>query len=229
MSDSQKFPFARAMANMVSTIAEDNAAIRGRALPCHVVAVKGQIVTVQFDILPDGVQYPQITIPIATFAYVRYPIQVGDKGVTVPADVSLRGVSGLGTGIASLSLSPSLTPLFFVPIANSKWSDEDPDKLVLYGPDGAVLKTAKGDASVVAETGAVTAQAEKVTLKGMMFFDGPITQQNSGGGGDTTASMIGPVTIELDVTASGISLVNHTHDVVGVQSGGSTITTSKPK
>ncbi|HHL2710439.1 TPA: phage baseplate protein [Yersinia enterocolitica] len=229
MSDSQKFPFVRAMANMVNTIAQDNAAIRGQALPCHVVAVQGQIVTIQFEILPDGVQYPQITIPIATFAYIRYPIQVGDKGVTVPADVSLRGVSGLGAGMASPSLYPSLTPLFFVPIANSKWSDDEPDKLVLYGPDGAIMKTEKGDASVVVETGAVMAQAEKVTLKGMMFFDGPITQQKSGGGVDTTASMIGPVTIELDVTASGISLVNHTHDVEGVQSGGSTITTSKPK
>jgi hypothetical protein len=41
--------------------------------------------------------------------------------------------------------------------------------------------------------------------------------------------MIGPVTIELDVTASGISLVNHTHDVVGVQGGSSTIETGKPK
>jgi hypothetical protein len=229
MSIGQKLPFSKTLSNMVTASTQRSNALRGRALPCHVVAVKGQIVTVQFDMLPGDLQYPQITIPVATFTYIRYPVQIGDKGVTVPADVSLRGVSGLGTGMASLSLSPSLTPLFFVPIANSKWSDEDPDKLVLYGPDGAVLKTAKGDASVVAETGAVTAQAEKVTLKGMMFFDGPITQQNSGGGGDTTASMIGPVTIELDVTASGISLVNHTHDVVGVQGGSSTIETGKPK
>lgn len=228
MSDSQKFPFARAMANMVNTIAEDNAAIRGRALPCHVVAVQGQIVTVQFDILPDGVQYPQITIPIATFAYIRYPIQIGDKGVTVPADVSLRGVSGLGTGIASLSLSPSLTPLFFVPIANSKWSDEDPDKLVLYGPNGAILKTLDGSASVTVSPKKVEIKAEDIYLVGRIHLNGQILQDAEQIPGEAKASLIGPLTVEKDATINGISVSGHGHDVKNVQGGSSTITSEKP-
>lgn len=104
------------------------AELKGRELPCHVVDVSGQIVTVQFDMLPEGINFPQITIPVATFPYIRYPIQPGDRGVTIAADVSLRGVSGLGTGMATLSYSMSLTPLFFVPLANKDWSDEDPQK-----------------------------------------------------------------------------------------------------
>lgn len=228
MSDSQKFPFARAMANMANTIAEDNEAIRGRALPCHVVAVKGQIVTVQFDILPDGIQYPQITIPIATFAYIRYPIQIGDKGVTVPADVSLRGVSGLGTGIASRSFSPSLTPLFFVPIANSTWSDEEPDKLVLYGPDGAILKTLDGSASVTASPKKISIKAEDIYLVGRIHLNGQIVQDAGQISGDATASLIGPLNVEKDATVNGVSVSGHGHDVKNVQGGSSTITSEKP-
>ncbi|MGP0902107.1 phage baseplate protein [Serratia sp. CY76391] len=228
MSDSQKFPFARAMANMANTIAEDNEAIRGGALPCHVVAVKGQIVTVQFDILPDGIQYPQITIPIATFAYIRYPIQIGDKGVTVPADVSLRGVSGLGTGIASRSFSPSLTPLFFVPIANSTWSDEEPDKLVLYGPDGAILKTLDGSASVTASPKKISIKAEDIYLVGRIHLNGQIVQDAGQISGDATASLIGPLNVEKDATVNGVSVSGHGHDVKNVQGGSSTITSEKP-
>lgn len=218
----------RALSEYNSSFIDSNNSLEGQELPCHVVAVNGSIVTVQFDMLPSGTAWPEITIPVFGPEYIRYPIQVGDKGVTAAATVSLRGVSGLGVGVADMTPPPSLTALYFMPLGNVNWDGADPEKIELYGPKGAVLRTKKGDASVDVETGAVTAQAEKVTLKGMMFFDGPITQQSTGEGG-TEATMIGPVTIELDVTASGISLVNHTHDVLGVQSGGSTVTTSKPK
>lgn len=165
MSEGQKFPFIRAINNVVQNGAEDQAMLNGRSLPCHVVSVSGQIVTVQFDMLPDGVQYPQVTIPIATFTYIRYPIQKGDKGVTVAADVSLRGVSGLGTGIADRSFSFSLVPLFFVPLSNAGWSEEDPNKIVLYGPDGAILKTESGGGSVTVTDDDITINAGKsITL-----------------------------------------------------------------
>ncbi|WP_320734069.1 phage baseplate protein [Enterobacter kobei] len=236
MSNGQKFPFLKALNNAIHTANEDRAAIEGRSLPCHVVGVDGQIVTVQFDMLPDGTQYPQVTIPIATFEYIRYPIQIGDKGVTVAADVSLRGVSGLGTGIASRALTLSLVPLFFVPLSNAGWTKEDPNKIVLYGPDGAILKTADGASSITVEPGKITEKADAIYLTakniylggGTIHLNGPIVQ-DAGEMSDTSAKFIGPMDVTNDVKAGGISLMNHPHDVKNVQSGGSTILSEKPK
>lgn len=234
MSDSQKFPFLKAFNNAIQTGAQDRAEIAGRSLPCHVVAVDGQIVTVQFDMLPDGMQYPQITIPIATFEYIRYPIQKGDKGVTVAADVSLRGISGLGTGIASRALTFSLVPLFFVPLSNAGWTKEDSDKIVLYGPGGAILKTADGASSVTVEAGKIThkseaiyLEADNIYLKGVIHLNGTIVQ-DAGEMGDTTATLIGPLNVQNDTVANGVSVTNHEHDVEGVESGSSTKTSKKP-
>ncbi|MBL5926796.1 phage baseplate protein [Enterobacter asburiae] len=236
MSNGQKLPFLKAFNNAIQAGAEDRDMASGRSLPCHVVAVDGQIVTVQFDLLPDGVQYPEVTIPIATFEYIRYPIQVGDRGVTVAADVSLRGASGLGTGIASRTLSFSLVPLFFVPLSNAGWTKEDPNKIVLYGPDGGILKTADGASCIKVEPGKITESADAIYLNakniylggGTIHLNGPIVQ-DAGEMSGTAAEFIGPVTVTKDVTAGGVSLMNHPHDVKNVQGGSSTVESEKPK
>lgn len=235
MSDAQKFPFVKGLMSVVQTQSDDRAAIEGRSLPCHVVAVKDQIVTVQFDMLPDGTQYPQVTLPISTFPYIRYPIQVGDRGVTVAADVSLRDVSGLGTGIASRAFSMSLVPLFFIPLSNAGWSEEDPNKIVLYGPDGAILKTEDGASCVTVESGKITQQADAIYLNakniylggGTLHFNGPIVQDPDQMT-DTTATFIGPMDVTNDVVAGGVSLINHPHNVENVEPGGATITSKPP-
>ncbi|TQN80983.1 UNVERIFIED_ORG: hypothetical protein FHU00_0362 [Citrobacter freundii] len=234
MSNAQKLPFLRTLSEMMTNSGKEQAELKGRELPCHVVAVKGQIVTVQFDMLPEGISFPQITIPVATFRYIRYPIQPGDQGVTIAADVSLRGVSGLGTGMATLSYSMSLTPLFFVPLANKDWSEEDPRKIVLYGPDGAILKTEDGSSSVTVapdairqKSKAVYLDAQDIFLTGTIHLNGPIVQDKAQMK-DTTASLIGPLNVEKDAVINGVSVSGHGHDVVGVQSGGSTITSMKP-
>lgn len=133
--------------------------IRGQALPCHVVKVKGAIVTVQFDILPGEVNLPQVTVPVAGFEYIRCPVRRGDKGVVVPASVSLRGVSGLGTGLADMSAMPSLTSLFFVPLGNTDWEAVEADRLVMWGPSGVLLRTQDGSASVSIENGRIVLKA----------------------------------------------------------------------
>ncbi|WP_238392817.1 phage baseplate protein [Buttiauxella sp. 3AFRM03] len=184
---------------MIQTQTDDRFAMSGRSLPCHVVAVKGQIVTVQFDMLPDGIQYPEITIPIAASHYIHYRIQIGDKGVTVAADdVSLRGVSGLGAGIASKSFSGSLTPQFFVPLSNAGWEEEDPDT----GPAGVTLKTKSGGASVTVDDAAIT-----LTIGDQVL--------------ELSASGLTHNGVNIGAT--------HTHDVEDVESGGSTKTSEVPK
>ncbi|ECN8820292.1 phage baseplate protein [Salmonella enterica subsp. enterica serovar Newport] len=234
MSNAQKLSFLRTLSEMMTDSGRGQAELKGRELPCHVVAVKGQIVTVQFDMLPEGINFPQITIPVATFPYIRYPIQPGDKGVTIAADVSLRGVSGLGTGMATLSYSMSLTPLFFVPIANKDWSEEDPNKIVLYGPDGAIIKTEDGASSVTVQPGKITEKADEIHLEGKDIFlrgiihlNGTIVQ-DADQMTDTTASLIGPLHVKNDAVIKGVSVYGHDHDVRNVEGGNSTITSEKP-
>lgn len=229
MSNAQKTPFISTLSEMMKESDRSQAELKGRELPCHVVAVMGQIVTVQFEMLPEGINFPQVTIPVATFPYIRYPIQVGDRGVTVAADVSLRGISGLGTGMASLSYSMSLTPLFFVPIANTDWSKEDPNKIVLYGPDGAILKTEDGASSVTVEPGKATVKADaiyleaaNIYLKGTVHVTGAIVQDEG------EVSLIGPLAVQNEAVVNGVSISTHSHNVSGVQGGGSTVTSDKP-
>ena len=73
----------------------------GASLPCSVVSVSGQIVTVKFEVDSSPWTLPQIAIPIATWSYDWIPVQPGDMGLTVPSDVYLGGISGLGGGVLS--------------------------------------------------------------------------------------------------------------------------------
>ncbi|ERT11311.1 phage baseplate assembly protein V [Photorhabdus temperata] len=57
----------------------------------------------------------------------------------------------------------------------------------------------------------------EITLNGNVTINGNLSQGMGAGGG--TATMQGPVAVNNDLTAGGISLMNHTHG--GVQSGGS--------
>jgi len=202
VSNAQKFPFLASLANATTTRIEDHAALQGRALPCHVVSVDGAVVTVQFDILPGAIQLQEITVPVAGFEYLRFPIQKGDKGVTVPADVSLRSVSGLGTGMADMSLPPSLTALYFMPLGNSNWSVADPDKVTLYGPGGALIRTTDGTASVAISSDRITFTVAGQTLE--LSADG--------------------------LKHNGVNIgATHEHDVEQVESGDSTRTSGAPK
>jgi hypothetical protein len=111
----------------------------GRALPCKVVAVKGSIVTVSFEVKSSVWTLPQITIPKAEDPWVRSPTQVNDFGWTVPADCYLGGVSGLGGGTADLSERANLTGLVFVPISNANSPPIDQGKAQIQGPNGSII------------------------------------------------------------------------------------------
>ena len=91
----QKTPLAPSL----NRIAVQNVATQlqkqGKALPCSVVAVNGSMVTVKFEVT-SAQTLPHITIPKAEGAWIRSPTQIGDVGLTVPADAYLGGISGLG-------------------------------------------------------------------------------------------------------------------------------------
>lgn len=140
-NNAQKTPYARAINQFAEQKVLDAIQTLGKALPCHVVAIAGSIVTVQFDITNTPFTLPNVTCPMFGPEYIRYPTQVGDLGVVISADCYIGGVSGLGGGVADLSLQSNLSTLIFFPIANANWSTTDnADALVLYGPDGVIIR-----------------------------------------------------------------------------------------
>lgn len=87
---------------------------------------------------------PQVTMPAFGPEYIRYPIQIGDKGYTMAADAYLGGMSGLGGGTASLSLPANLSALVWMPIGNTGWFSVNPNAVTIYGPDGTILQDTNG-------------------------------------------------------------------------------------
>lgn len=145
-NNAQKTPLSRSLSGFATQKAVDEIMKRGQALPGIVSAVNGSIVTVNFQV--RGITLPQVTMPVFGPEYIRYPIQVGDKGVAFPASVYLGGVSGLGGGIADTTLRGNLSTLVWFPIGNSNWFPVKPTQLVLYGPNGVILQDTSNTASI---------------------------------------------------------------------------------
>jgi hypothetical protein len=149
----QKTPVGASLNRISQQVAATAIQQFGKALPCSVMAVKGQVVKVKFEI-SSTFTLPTVTIPIATSIYDWIPVQVGDKGMTVPADVYLGGVSGLGNGVATLTPRANLSSLLFVPVANAAWTTTNPSQRVVQGPQGVLVQTMDGTATInVTKTG----------------------------------------------------------------------------
>lgn len=144
---SQKTPLARSLNQLAERRAHDQLQQTGRNLPASVVSVAGSIATVKFEL--QGTTLSNVTCPIVGSEYIRLPVQPGMKGMVVSADAYLGGVTGLGGGTAALSLPANLSALAFLPLGNSGFSaSEDPNKIVLYGPDGAIIRTEDESVSI---------------------------------------------------------------------------------
>ena len=189
----------------------------GRALPCRVVNVSGAIVTVAFEVQNSPQTLPQITIPKAESPWVRMPTQVGDRGVTMPSDAYLGGVSGLGGGTATLTPTGNLTALVFVPISNSGSPPIDQNAAQVQGPNGAIIRTTTGTTSSIVTndsgttitfgTTTLTVNASGITLT--------VGGQTFTWGGSTAISTL-PIQAP-DVILPRGSVNNHVH--TGVQTG----------
>ncbi len=166
----------------------------GRALPCQVVAVSGSIVTVAFQ-LNSPWTIPQVKIPKAESPWIRMPTQIGDLGVTMPADAYLSGISGLGGGVADTVQPGNLSALVFVPVSNASNGPIDPNAAQVEGPNGAIIQTTSGITSsiVVNQNGitltyggkVVTLNASGLTIDGILF-DAHVHGGVSPGGSNTT-------------------------------------------
>jgi hypothetical protein len=189
-----KTPFTRSLNMAAQRRALDAIQLQGKALPASVVAVSGSIVTVKFE-LSGPYTLPPVTCPLFGPEYIRYPVQIGDAGVVFPADAYLGGVSGLGGGVADLTIPANLSALVFFPVANKAWSAPDnANAVVIYGPDGVILRNTANTASI------------KVGPSGITLTDpnGNVIAMGSAG---------------IKFTAGGVTVGATTHDHSGVTSG----------
>ncbi|WP_430229734.1 hypothetical protein [Paraburkholderia tropica] len=121
----------------------------GRALPCRVTNVIGKLVTVEFQMDTSPWTLPPVTIPKAESPWLTEPTQIGDTGITEPADAYLGGISGQGGGTADFRQRGNLTALVFKPVGNKSFSPIDPNAAQLQGPNGTILRTTTGTTSSV--------------------------------------------------------------------------------
>lgn len=176
----------------------------GKDLPCEVVSAfgsTGAFYTVKFDANAAPWNLPQLVVPLFGPEFIRYPIQPGCKGVVFSADARLGGVTGLGSGTPSLAQPANLSALVFFPVANTGWSaTDDPRKLVLYGPGGAVLRDATNGSSVdVTDVQALIQSGTTVKLK---VGSSTVTVTSSG------------IDIEGVLTINGEPYATHGHTLV---------------
>lgn len=158
--NAQKFDFGSTAQRNALFKALDQIHNLGKELPATVVNVDPtkSIITVKFE-TQGTYQLPQVTIPLDGPEYIRYPIQVGDKGVVRSGSVNISGMSGLGSAAspASFDWPANLAALIFHPIGNANWSAaDDPNAIQHYGPNGTINRdTAKKSKHVVSPAGGV--------------------------------------------------------------------------
>lgn len=160
----QKIPFSLSINNFAARKVASALQLTGKALPCYVVSVSGSIVTVAFDVIVKNITLPQVTVPMFGGEYIRYPTQPGDKGFVIPADTSLRNVSGLGTGTPDLSDPGNLTALVFMPVGNKNWFSVNSNYLVMYGQTGVEITTKNQDCKLTLTSSGITIDLNGGTL-----------------------------------------------------------------
>lgn len=139
--------------------------LQQQGLPCHVVSVQNQLVTVAFDINFAPFTLPQVQMPKAQSPYGFEPTQVGDKGYAVPGDFYLGGNSGIGGGTASRYTQANLSNLVFHPMSNKGQAGTNATVQVDQGPDGAAIQSVDGTYSVfITKAGGLVVTVNSVVL-----------------------------------------------------------------
>jgi hypothetical protein len=223
---SQKIPLAVSLANFTEQAVQEGLSGLGQVYPCTVksVGVDGEgntVVTVNFEINPVSstgtkITLPEVTMPIAESKYVRLPVQVGDQGIAVAASVRIGGITGLGTGLAPLAPASNLGALVFLPVSNTAWNTLDPNAVVISASNGAIIRTDDGKAVITIADDKITIAYQSINL----VINGSNVTING------NLQVNGTISATGDISSGSVTLKTHTHQVVGVQGGSSTITTT---
>lgn len=189
MSVEQKLNFARNMGRFTDQSIADGLQRAGQVLPASIVGRSGNMVTVSFELRDTPYVFPQVTIPIFGPQYIRYPMQVGDRGIVIPADTYIGGVSGQGGGVADLTPPANLSALVFLPISNTEWQEVNPNVLVMYGPEGVTLRDSGSNSTFLLTPESITIATPnnfKVTVGGTALNLTPEGWSLSGINGELT-------------------------------------------
>lgn len=195
----QKTPLVSTLNRFAEGKAIDETQQLGKSLPCSVVTVVSSgVVVVKFEVQSSdlGATLPNVMVPVAWPEYIRYPVQVGDKGMCVTADAYLGGVSGLGGGVAGLVQQGNLAALAFQPLGNKAWTPTtDPNAVVIYGVQGqgvTLLSDLGGQTVKLVLTSTGITITGNVTMTGNLTVNGAVTAT-----GNVTAGQGGGASVEL--------------------------------
>ena len=177
----------------------------GRALPCTVTAINGSLVTVKFEVTSVWT-LPPLTLPRGESQWLRAPVQVGDVGMTLPADTFLGGISGQAAGVADLSVQYAnlSETLVWIPVAAVGFGPTpDPNKAWINGPNGSILSDTAQTVGVSADhgLGIVTIYAGTQTI--VLAAEPSITATVSGAAGALQTVMDGASNAISHVVPSG--------------------------
>lgn len=167
-------PVYESLIHAIHTGAQNRDQVNSKTLPCTVVKVDKEFVTVKFE-AQGNYTLPQVTIPQYHSEWMRPPTQVGDKGRAVPADFYLGGMSGDAGGTADFRGRGNLTPLVYHPISQKPFAHNtgrDLNAAFINGPNGVVMQDTAGTCTftltpsgVVIKIGGVTVTINGAGLK----------------------------------------------------------------
>lgn len=172
MTISQRLNFAKSMNNFAEVKIAEAMELVGKVLPATVVSQSGKMITVSFSLTNIPFTLPQVTIPLFGPEYVRYPMQPGDRGIVIPADTYIGGMSGLGGGVADLTQPTNLSALVYLPISNTEWQDVDGQVVTVYGPEGVTLRDSGSNTTFLLKPDSIaisTPDSFTVTVGGTVF------------------------------------------------------------
>lgn len=195
MDWSKRLPTSQNMASAIDWRVKTLVQELGWELPCIVKAVDNThgIVTIEFQVQNAPFVLPEITIPVVGFQYIRFPIQVGEPGVTKKADVDLANIAGYTTSPPDMSNSGNLTAVLqFMPTMNVKFTPvENPNVLYMYGPEGVVIydinknsvvTVGQSEISIKHGSAEVKVSNNRVDINGTLYINGQqyLTHHHSG-------------------------------------------------
>ncbi|CAM6714704.1 MULTISPECIES: hypothetical protein [Klebsiella] len=172
MTINQRLNFAKSMNNFAEEKIAEAMQLVGKVLPATIVRQSGKMVTVSFSLTNIPFTLPQVTIPLFGPQYVRYPMQPGDRGVVIPADTYIGGMSGLGGGVADLTQPANLSALVYLPISHTEWQDVDGQVVTVYGPEGVTLRDSGSNTTFLLKPDSIaisTPDSFTVTVGGTVF------------------------------------------------------------
>ena len=172
MTINQRLNFAKSMNNFAEEKIAEAMQLVGKVLPATIVRQSGKMVTVSFSLTNIPFTLPQVTIPLFGPQYVRYPMQPGDRGIVIPADTYIGGMSGLGGGVADLTQPANLSALVYLPISHTEGQDVDGQVVTVYGPEGVTLRDSGSNTTFLLKPDSIaisTPDSFTVTVGGTVF------------------------------------------------------------